>query len=168
MTISIPASLKDKYYDIMNNLFLTDNFYSRICKVYYPPLRVPCDNCTTAHLGGVSTNVFQHGGPAPFSNTDCGICGGNGYKEQEVTDTVRLRIYWNKKDWIKVGDSIVAANSDAQIIGKIADLSKVSQANEIILVSEETALEIRMKLNGTPFYHGFGKNQFFVGYLKQC
>src|SRR5688572_25162626 len=103
MTITIPVSLKEKYYDIMNNIFLTDNFFSRLCKIYYPPKRVSCNDCTTAQLGGISTNVFQHGGPAPFTNAGCTYCGGNGYKEEEVTDTVRLRIYWNKRDWIKTG-----------------------------------------------------------------
>lgn len=167
MAISIPAALKQKYYEVMNDVFLADDFYSRLCTLYYPPRRVDCADCDTQLLGGTSKNVFQHGGPAPFNNTGCVYCGGNGYREEEVTDSVRLRVYWNKRDWIKTA-SVVAPNAEAQVIGKIVDYPKIAQANEIRLVSQQNEMDARFKLAGEPFYHGFGKNQFFTAYLVRC
>ncbi len=179
MTISIPQAVFDKYNEVMD-YFLTDNNFSRLCKVYYPPLREPCANCNINHLGGSSSNVYQHGGPAPFSNLGCGYCGGNGYRETEVTDTLRLRIYWSKKDWITNSatlgggrfslsdDSIVIGGSLAQCIGSIDDLPKILRAKEIQLLNEQKELDQRFVLASEPFLHGFGKTRYFVVYIKRC
>lgn len=167
MSFSIPSGVWQAYYDVCNQIFLGDDHFSRLCTLYYPPIKEACANCTTQWMGGVSKNVFQHGGPAPVSSSDCSYCAGNGYREKEVTETVRLRIYWNKKDWIKTGN-IVVADGTAQIIGKITDLPKIRQCNEIHIVSEQRELEIRAKLISQPVFHGFGKNQFFVAYIQSC
>lgn len=165
--ITIPSALKEKYYEVCSEVFLGDNFFSRLCTLYYPPIREQCADCNTAWLGGTSKNVFQAGSPAPFNNVDCVYCGGNGYREKEVTDNIRLRIYWNKRDWIKTS-SIVVANAEAQIIGSISDLQKIINAKEIKLVSEQGSLDTRFKLGGEPFYHGFGKDRYFVAFIIRC
>lgn len=179
MAITIPSTFWDKYYDVCSNIFLTDNHFSRLCKIYYPPIREECANCTTQWMGGISKNVYQHGGPAPVINTGCSNCAGNGYREKEVTDTIRLRIYWDRKNWIKPASSfispelsksssIVAGDGVAQIIGKIEDLSKLLNANDIVLVHEQKEMECRVKLAADAFYHGFGKNKYFVSFVQKC
>jgi len=179
MTFSIPQEIFDKYFEVCDYL-LEDNNFSRVCKIYYPPIKEACVNCTTNFGGGASSNVYQHGGPAPFSNTTCGYCGGNGYREKEVTDTLRLRIYWNKKDWIKTNstsgsqkfalgeDSIVIGGSIAQIIGSVDDIVKISRMREMQVISEQKELNHRYILAAEPFFHGFGKHRYFVAFIKRC
>lgn len=163
MSINIPQNIFDTYNQYADYLLENDNF-SRVCTLYFPPIKESCASCVS--LAGTSANVYQHGGPGGFSfNSSCEMCGGNGFREKEVTDTMRLRIYWRQRDWIKQGN-ITIANVACMIIGKISDLPKLMQCKEIELVSEETTLLNRYILAGQPFYHGFGKTRYFIAYLK--
>lgn len=162
MTISIGQSIFDQYNKYMDYM-LTDNNWSKICTVYFPSIKEICSDC--ANLAGQTNNSFQHGGPAPFNFNSCQYCGGNGFREKEVTDTIRLRIYWQKRDWVKTGN-ISLQNAACMVIGKKEDLSILLKMNEIELDSEETAMKIRYTLEGQPFLHGLGKKNYFIAYLK--
>lgn len=161
MSFSIPQRVFDKYEEVCD-YFLTSNEFSRLCTLYYPAIKVPCDS----HPFTSGGNIYQHGGPAPGGDTNCVYCGGQGYKEQEVTDTIRLRIYWNKKKWIAVG-GMVAADAEVQVIGFLSDFNKFIQANSIELVHQQKQIGGSYKLLGEPFYHGFGKDRYFVAFLKK-
>lgn len=161
MTISIPYSIITKYQEVCD-FFLSSNIFSRDCKVYYPPIRVVCDSHPFSSTG----NIYQHGGPANNIADGCIYCGGQGYKDQEVSETIRLRIYWNKKKWIQ-GGGINIADADVQVIGALTNLPKIIQADSIELVNDQNQLRGSYKLFGTPFYHGFEKNRYFVAHLKQ-
>ena len=166
MSFSIPTELFDKWREI-SDYFLTNDNFSRICTLYYPPIREACNNCNVGLIGGNSTNVFQHGGPAPFNNNGCAYCGGNGYREKEVTDTIRLRIYHTKKNWVKTSD-IVSPDAEVQVIGLTSDLPKFIRADSIQLVSEQNELEQYYNLAGEPFFYGFNTNRYFVAFLRRA
>jgi hypothetical protein len=166
MTISIPDAFWDKYYEACD-FFLDNDHIGKSCTLVYPPKKTECSNCTFNNLGGTSTNVYRHGGPAPFNFGRCPMCGGNGYKETEVTAQINLRVYWRNRDWIKVAN-INVPDAEVQIIGYLADLQKVRQAIEIRLVDERTQGDWRMNLAGEPFPHGFGKNKYFIAHLKRA
>jgi hypothetical protein len=102
----------------------------------------------------------------PFDFGNCPLCGGDGYKETEVTDSIRLRIYWNRADWIRIAGSIVADDADIMVIGYMADVRKVNQAAHLILVSDNTDASHRAALAGKPVPWGFGRDRYFVAYLK--
>lgn len=161
MTISIPQNLFDLYNSAMDTFLENDNF-SRLCTIVYPSTRIPCGQCNVG-----SPNVYSHGGPALFGNENCTECGGRGYKESEVTDSIRLRIYWNKKNWILGGAGVIGSAS-VQVIGYISDLPKLIRADSVILVSENHESETTYRISGEPFYHGFGKNRYFVTYLERA
>lgn len=162
--MEIPTGFFDKYYEACN-LFLDNDNIGKNCTLYYTPKKTVCNNCTTSWFGGVSTNVYKHGGPAPFSGK-CPLCGGNGYSEVEETDTVRLRVYWQKKNWVKI-ENLQYPNADAMIIGYSSDLIKVRQAQEIKLYSDQTYMDGRFKLSCEPALHGFGKNAYFIAYIQR-
>lgn len=165
MSFSIPQLIFDRWTEVGNYLLENNNF-SRVATLYYPPIKVVCTSCPSHELGGTTNNVWSHGGPAPFSYNSCTYCGGAGYKEQEVTSTIRLRAYFNRKSWIKVG-TIVSPDSEVQVIGKITDLPAIRQAATIELLSEDNNLNLTYILDGEPFPHGFGKNNFFIAFLKK-
>jgi hypothetical protein len=119
-------------------------------------------------VGAGSTNTYRNGGPAPFTFGLCPLCGGNGYRETEVSDNIQLRIYWNKADWIKIGTTINIADASAMIIGFMADVPKLLNATEIILVREQNELNCRSVLLGPPYPHGFGRDTYFMAYVKSA
>ena len=164
MTITIPSAFFNKYIEACDFFIDNDNI-GKQCTLVYPSRKIACDNCVTNNIGGSSTNSYRHGGPAPFNFGRCPLCGGNGYHEEEITDTIRLRIYWEHRDWIKVS-SVSFPDADVQIIGYLSDLPKLRRANEIILLNPKYG-SWRTVLAGEPFPHGFGKNRYFMGFLKR-
>jgi hypothetical protein len=162
--IALPQSIFDKYNEFADYMLANDNF-SRLCTLYYPPIKESCSNCIT--LGSTSNNVYQDGNPAPFSFNGCNLCGGKGYREKDITSTIRLRISWRYKDWIKVGN-INIPNAACQVIGYASDLKKLLTCKFIRLSSEENLLEQDFKLSGKPAFHGFGKTRYFIAYLEDA
>ena len=164
MTI-IPSNIFQYYHTVVDEL-INNNFIGKVCTVFYPAVTSSCDNCTTAFFGGISKNVSKVGASLPFFNGQCPLCGGNGTKQLVTTDTLRLRVYWDKKDWIKQGN-ISIPNSDVMILGFSDDLPKILRMEEIQLVSEQNFITSKYSLSGEPFTHGFGHNRYFVAYLKR-
>jgi hypothetical protein len=117
--------------------------------------------------GGGLGNHYSHGGPAPQS-IGCSSCGGTGYKESVETDNIRLRIYWNRKDWIRVADAVVVPNADAQVIGYMADYRKFQRADTIQLISDQTQGDWKFTKISEPVPHGFEKKRYFISYLKRA
>jgi hypothetical protein len=162
--VSLDSSIWTTYTDVCD-FFIDDNHIGKECTLIYPPIRESCSNCLINPLGGGSTNIYLHGGPAPFSFGPCPVCGGNGYRDKEVTGTIRLRIYWRPRDWVKIGN-INIPDASAQVIGYLSDLTKFRQASEIRLVNEQGYDDFTMMLAGEPALHGFGKNRYFIAYLR--
>jgi len=160
----IPDNIFTLYNSAIDDL-LTSDFTSYDHTIYYPSKKVACDNCITTNFGGISKNVFRSGASSPFTFGNCPLCGGNGYREEESTDTIRTRVYWQKKDWITQGN-ISIPNADVMIMGHAADLPKILRMNYIKLINTQTTLTGSYALSGTPFYHGFGL-RYFVAFLKQ-
>lgn len=152
----IPSGIFYKYYDvcdeILNHGFLSDSY-----TLYYPPLKTACVNCNTSYFSGTSRNVYKHGGPAPF-NGICPMCAGNGYSEVEQTSTIRLRVYFSRKDWVKIAN-VDISNAQIMIIGFMSDVNKIERMNEIDING-------RFRLLGKPQSHGFG-NRYFIAFLHE-
>ena len=164
MTINIPSGLWDKYHEACE-FFLDDDHIGRVCTVVYPPKRVECINCTKP-VGTNSTSVYRHGGPMPFNFGSCPLCGGNGYKEIETTDSIRLRIYWSRTDWIRIATNLVGEDADAMIIGYMSDLSKVRKASNLLLAKDNNEASYRCSVVGKPTPWGFGRNKYFQAFIQ--
>jgi hypothetical protein len=125
MAISLPPDAFTMYNDAV------DNIWSREIILVYPELRQECPNCT--YNGFKSNGVYKTGGPYPFNNgMICPWCDGVGFKMIERTATVKGRVYYSQKEWVKIGPQINLANAAAQIIFKIDDLPKTQQCKYCI------------------------------------
>jgi hypothetical protein len=102
----------------------------------------------------------------PFEFGSCPLCGGNGYKEEEVTDTIRLRIYWSRADWIRIAGSIVSDDAEVMVIGYISEVSKMRKASNILLAKDNNEATYRTSLLGEPTPWGFGRNRYFLAFLQ--
>jgi len=161
MTLSVPTGLWDKYYEACN-FFIEE--LGRDATIMYPAKKTACSNCIKPV--GMDYNVYRHGGPAPFSFGNCPLCGGSGYKETEHTDTIKLRTYWNRADWIRIVGNIVDKEADILVIGYMLDVEKVKQADYIILCKDNNEASYRAKLVGPPRPWGFKRNKYFFVTMK--
>lgn len=148
-----------KYFEVAD-WFINSNFIGQECTVVYPPIKVACTNPQHEVVGLGNIGIAAFGGPTTYS---CEYCSNTLTIEQESTATIRLRLYWERKNWIKIG-TVGFPDADCMVIGFMSDLAKFNNAKEIVFSKNE--IEWRMTSACKPFPHGFGKNRYFVGYLK--
>ena len=127
MALNLPASAFTK----LNEAIL---LFNRTCKLVYPERRQTCENCVTNTFGGRSTNTYNSGCPIPFNRGgNWPLCGGEVYKNVESTDSVELRIYYNRRDFIDVGFSADIPNNVIQTVGYMDDYPKLTKAKELLV-----------------------------------
>lgn len=153
-------------YDSFANDFIDSNF-GVLCTIVYPSKASVCPNCIVDTINKKSTGIYKTGGPVSFTDSLCPVCSGYGYKDTEINEQIKLRVYQEKKRWIKVADSIVSSSAIAQIIGHRSDLSKIQQMLYIVLNSEYLSNgRIECVLDGPVINFGL-TNKHFIAYLKQ-
>ena len=109
-------------------------------------------------MGGRSVNYYRSGGPIPFSRgVLCPLCGGKGFRNSEATDSVELRIYHNKRDFINVGFEVDVPNNVIQTVGYMSDYVKLTRAKEL-LIDIGTHNKGRYKRISEPYTQGFKQN----------
>ena len=109
-------------------------------------------------MGGRSVNYYRSGGPIPFNTgTPCPLCGGKGFKSIEATDSVEVRIYYRRRDFIDVGFQADVPNNVVQTVGYMSDYVKLTRAKEL-LVDTGTYNKGRYKRISEPYVQGFKQN----------
>lgn len=160
----IPNELFLLYRDWADELIDNENIGVN-CTLYFNHKKQECPNCIFDSFNGKSSNKYKTGGPVEFTLGICPWCHGEGYFSEEYTEVIRLRTYWNKKDWKKFGN-IEIPDGGAMIIGYLTDLPKLEKANYVSLVNEQQGYsKFDFNLSGAPILHGFTKNRYFMGTL---
>ena len=139
------------------------------CELIYPVTKnASCPNCIYSPRQRKSSNIYKAGGPVPFKNhTICPWCGGVGRSSRPVTEDIRLRIYWNQKDWInkmplEVGQSMV------MVIGFMTDLPKVEKCDRILLNKDVESYRSWMcEREGEAVPHGLSQDRYFMQMLRR-
>jgi len=168
VAFTIPSGIKEIYNEFADEM-INNDLIGQDCTLIYPPKKEPCPNCVSNTFGGSSANVFRTGGPMPFNFGNCPMCGGSGFKETEITASIRLRIYWNRKEWKNIDIPVQVPDGAVLTIGFLTDLPKIEQANEIILIDKQSTYKNwRYVLAGEPFPHGFQKDKYFMAFWARA
>ena len=151
MALNLPESAFTK----LNEAIL---LFNRTCNLVYPEKRTDCPNCVVNTFGGRAVNVYSAGGPIPFNRgVECPYCGGEGVKNEETTESVELRIYYRRRDFIDVGFDADIPNNVIQTVGYMSDYEKLTQAKEL-LVDVGKYNKGRYKRISEPYNQGFKQN----------
>lgn len=157
MAINIPSGV----FDVYNEAIL---LFTRSATLVYPEKKEDCPNCIMSNMGtrNRSISIYQTGGPFPFERgMPCPYCNGKGYKAEESTDTITLRIYWDRKSWVKTGAEINIPDMSIQTIAYMADLEKIEKAKYLIPSYdgiENYDVNAKYEKAGISFPQGFKQN----------
>ena len=165
-------------FDIPSEVFdihewITDEFIDgeigQNCTLHFPAKREECDNCIFDTHTNRSANIYKAGGPIPFDdNSMCPRCQGRGYAELPVTDTVRVRVYWEQAQWRAIGIAIADTDADCVIIGYMHDYPKIERADNIVLHNQlQDIKQYRVSPDGEMQPWGFRRTRYFVQAMKR-
>ena len=153
MPVYVPESVFDKYYDVIDSTF---NIFGVMCKlvsldkveeiVYDPDNNIPEKNSINAHR--------IHNGDYERSHKII--------KEVETLTDIKLKVYWDQKNWVGVGGNIVIPDGSIQTIGFMTDLPKVLQAKALIVHDTiKDYKELRFERVGEFIPMGLRQNRYF-------
>lgn len=166
MSFALPSGFVAQYQDIADS-FVTD--FGRPCRLIYPSLQQPCQNCITDPISHRSSNVYKTGGPSPFpQGSICPWCNGVGYFVTESSDNVTLRVYWKPKDFQRLGISLEKADSIIRVRGFLSDLPKLQRCQYLEVDSSiENYGVSRFKRFGEMVPYGLGVERYCLGYWEK-
>lgn len=164
--MEIPSQLYTTYHEFASDMILLN--FGQSCRLIYPDKLTPCPNCYQDSSTNRSTNIYKPGGPQSFTIGFCGWCNGDGFLKTEKSDTIRLRIYHDKKYFTKLPIDIQLQDGDVQVFGFMTDLPKLQMAVSIMLHTDaEGYTRQKYVLYGQPQPHGLGPTRrYFIAYLR--
>ena len=163
----IPSSVFDEHEWIADEFI--DGDTGSTCTLIFPAKRAECDNCIFDTYTKRSSNIYKSGGPIPFQNHQiCPRCQGAGTLEESVTDSIRLRVYWEPSSWREIGIKVADPQGMCMVIGYMSDLPKFERANAVLINDE--LKNIRNYLcarEGESQPWGFRRNRYFRQMMKR-
>ena len=124
MPIRIPESVFEKYYDVIDST-ITDIFGIDCTLVFIEKVEEIVDD---------PNNYPDNKTINPNRRRNDTVRRGNKViREVEKEETIRLKVYWDSKDWRKVGGDIVVPDTAIQTIFFDTDLERVMRAKYLIV-----------------------------------
>lgn len=162
MAFSIPTGIFTLYQDVADS-FISD--LGRDCKLIFPKKQIACPNCIVDTISKRSSGRYKAGGPIFFQfGSVCDYCLGEGYTYTEVTENIRLRVYWRPKDFLMKEIPIDKPGSIIEVRGHLVNLQKLNRAEYLeVHDSIRHHLISRFKRKGEMVPYGLGSDRYVVG-----
>jgi hypothetical protein len=150
MAINVPESVFSKYYEVIDSTF---NIFGVECLlVFTETVEEATANDNVPDVPSI--NVHRR-------NQDQYRRDAKTYKQVEKTETIKLKVYWDFKDFIKPSPSLVLPNNSIQTIFFMSDLQKINRAKELIVHKGiKDTQEMHFKKSGQPFPMGLRQNRY--------
>lgn len=160
MAINISQSVFDKYYELIDSTF---DIFGVTCQlvsinkieeiVYNPNNNIPNKNSINAHRTG-GNSVYDVGHKT--------------FKEVETLTDIKLKVYWDSKQWIGVTSDIKIPDGSIQTIGLMSDLPLVLKAKQLIAHKNiKDYKEMRFERVGEFIPMGIKQDRYFACFWKR-
>ena len=152
MPVSIPESVFDKYYDVVDSTF---TIFGVTCQLVYVETVEEISNTYDNIPENRSVNA-QRRRQETYKRQDKVI------KQVEKTEDIKLKVYWDSRSFIKPGGNIVVPDNSIQTIFFASDMGKIVRAKELIVHKDiKDKKEMRFQRAGEPFPMGLRQNRYF-------
>ena len=152
MPISVPQSVFDKYYDVVDSTF---NIFGVTCQLVYVEKVEEISNTFDNIPDNRSLNAHRRSQPQYTRQNKV-------VKEIEKTEDIKLKVYWDSKSWTKIGGDMVIPDNSVQTIFFATDLDKIMRAKEIIVHKDiKDIMEMKFKKFGEPFPMGLKQSRYY-------
>lgn len=120
-----------------------------------------CANCILDTITKISSNRYKPGGPVPFSNSVCPMCGGAGFIPVETTESFNMAVIWQRSKFIDVG--IKVPTLGVQTVSHITRFPSLSKCKDIFFDTNIEAIAgFTYQRVGAPMPIGFGDSRYCI------
>lgn len=159
MAITIPESVFDKYFEVIDSTFDIFGITCQLISIEKKEIIVttPDDNIPTIN----TINDHRRGGGDRNRGTKT-------IKEVEVLTDIKLKVYWSDKEWIKVSQNIVVPDADIQTIFYMSDLPKILKAKQLLVHKNiKDYGEMRFERSGEHIPLGLRQTRYAACFWKR-
>ena len=154
MPVNVPESVFDKYYDVIDSTFTIFGVTCQLVTidkveeiVYTPTNNIPEKNSVNAHR-------IRNGNYERQQKI---------IKEVEVLKDIKLKVYWDQRQWINAGGNIQVPDGSIQTIGFMTDLPEVLKAKALIVHKDvKDYKDMGFELLGEHIPAGLRQNRYFA------
>lgn len=159
MPVIIPDSVFDKYFDVIDSTF---DIFGVTCQLVSIDKREVIERDDNNNYPDRNTiNPHRRGGGTVNRGTKT-------IKEVEVLTDIKLKVYWDNRQWVRVSENIVAPEGSIQTIAFMSDLQKILNAKALIVHKEiKDKKEIRFERIGEHIPLGLKQNRYFACFWKR-
>jgi hypothetical protein len=160
MAINVPQSVFDKYFEVIDSTF---DIFGVTCQLVSIEKREKIVYNPDNNLPDVNTiNDHRRGGGDRDRGTVTIV-------ETEVLTDIKLKVYWDKKQWTGITDAIQIPDGSIQTIGLMSNLANVLRAKELIVHSGiKDVKEQRFVRNGEHIPLGLKQDRYFAIMWKRA
>ena len=149
-SINVPESVFTKYYEVIDSTF--DIFGVTCILVYNETIQETTSNNNIPPAPSINIHRRNSEQYQRDSKT---------YKKVEITEEIKLKVYWDSKDFIRPTPTLVLPNNSIQTIFFMSDLQKINRAKELIVHKTIKDLqEMKFAKLGQPFPMGLRQNRY--------
>lgn len=159
MPINVPDSVFDKYFDVIDSTF---DIFGVTCQLVSITKKEEINNNPNNNIPNKNSinNHRRGGGDYDINNKTI--------KETEILTDIKLKVYWDSKQWYGVTDSIVLPQGSIQTIGFMTDLPRVLAAKNLIVHKDiKDYKEMRFERYGEHIPLGLKQNRYFACFWKR-
>ena len=125
MPISIPQSVFDKYFEVIDSTFGIFGVTCQLVSIEKREIITPYDpDDNLPDINSINNHRRNGGGHNRGTKT---------IKEVEVLTDIKLKVYWDQKQWIRTANNLVIPDNSIQVIAFMTDLPKLLKAKALIV-----------------------------------
>jgi len=160
MPINVPESVFEKYYDVIDSTFTIFGVVCQLVSIEKREKIIYNPNNNIPDINSINNHRRNTGG-----THDRGV---KTIKETEVLTDIKLKVYWDAKQWVGITDNIKLPDGDIQTIGFMYDLPKVLNAKQLIVHKGiKDYKEMRFERVGEHIPLGLRQNRYFACFWKR-
>jgi hypothetical protein len=154
MPVFVPESVFDKYYDVIDSTFDIFGVKCQLVSINkIEELVAPVDN-NVPEKNSINAHRVR-GGDYERGNKVI--------KEVEVLTDIKLKVYWDSKQWTSVGGNIQVPDGSIQTIGFMKDLPTVLNAKALIVHKDiKQYKELRFERMGEHVPMSLRQDRYFA------
>jgi len=160
MPVNIPQSVFDKYFDVIDSTF---DIFGVTCQLVSIEKKEVIIKTPDNNLPNINTiNDHRRGGGDRNRGTKT-------IKEVEVLTDIKLKVYWDAKQFIRIAPNLVVPDAEIQTISFMSDLPKFQRAKALIVHKGiKDYKEMRFVRIGDPIPMGLKQNRYLGCFWKRA
>lgn len=159
MAINVPQSVFDKYFEVIDSTFNIFGVTCQLVSIEKKEVIVHNPNNNLPDINSIN-NHRRNGGDRNRGTVTI--------KETEVLTDIKLKVYWDSKQWVGITKDIVVPEGTIQTIGMMTDLPAVLKSKELIVHKDiKDYKEMRFQRQGEHIPLGLKQNRYFACFWKR-